>query len=346
MNTAFSKRVTHYSFLLSLLVVWIHSINTAGSEAELRLLAAQAPGNFLIQLQYFLSVQLAQIAVPGYFLLSGYLFYRTLSKFSAILKKWRSRIYSLLLPYGAWCVIWYLLYVLFFRVRFSLAGIVDAVEHYRYFAIFWFLYQLILLTVLAPVFYPLLKNRWIGAFTLLLSLAVLYLRIDFPYLNEDAVFYYLLGGFFARHLSAGFEGKTKGEDTAFRLLTGVVFVLFLCHPLRAIFRGAGLGILETVLLRSTGALLLYALLPIPFLPAEPFMKHTLFLYAVHYPVVRALSYSVRLLSPQMTGRGQFFLRLLLYLLLPAICVAAAHALSRILKRYTPQLYRILTGGRE
>lgn len=192
---AFYNKITWFSFAFSLLVVWIHSYN-----AEL-FLGKTAEMERIYQIEHWIGDGIGQIAVPGFFMISGYLFYRDFS-WEKLRGKWQRRIHSVLVPYIAWNFLYYLGYVIGSHlpwvsqvvgkgvIRLSLSASVDAIINYTYNYVFWYLYQLILLILLAPVLYPLLKRWWSrGMFLAVLwILAALDLRL--PQVNVDALIYY------------------------------------------------------------------------------------------------------------------------------------------------------------
>lgn len=163
----FRNKVTWFSFALSLLVIWVHSYN-----AEL-FLGYQAATGMVYVLEHRIGEWFGQIAVPGFFVISGYQFYRDFD-WGKLKGKWQRRVKSLLVPYIVWNFLYYLSYVTASRipavrdvvgkgvVEFSLASAVDAVIGHTYNNVFWYLYQLLWLVVLAPVLYPLLKRMWSG----------------------------------------------------------------------------------------------------------------------------------------------------------------------------------------
>ena len=214
----FTNKVYIYTFLMSILVVLVHSVNFASDNSTLLLMlqSSDLTGTDLggmtgipAHIENFFSNALGQAAVPGFFMMSGYLFYKTLKELRGIGGKWKSRFWSLLVPYGAWNIIYYIIYVLLGRARLSIEELNSAVTYYRYNPLFWYLYQLILLTVLAPVFYILLRKRITALASLLLYLFFLLRGWDLPLINEDAIIYYFAEGFLARFGSSSFE-KIKG----------------------------------------------------------------------------------------------------------------------------------------
>ena len=200
---------------MSLLVVLIHSVNLAIDNTTLSsmILTADHTGAALPgitgvagHIEHLLSNALGQMAVPGFFLISGYLFFRTLHGFRDIGRKWQERVWSLLVPYGAWNTLWYLAYVLSGRERFSLDALTLAAANYSCNPTFWYMYQLMLLTLLAPLFYLLLRNAFVMLLSLLLLAAAIGAGVPLPLVNADALIYYGVGALFVCHGRRLFEG--------------------------------------------------------------------------------------------------------------------------------------------
>ena len=101
----FRKKITWFTFAFSLFVVWVHSYN-----AELFLGRTEA-GVRVDRFEHFIGESVGQIAVPGFFMISAYLFYRNFG-WGSLKRKWVSRFHSILIPYLLWNTIYYLGYVI------------------------------------------------------------------------------------------------------------------------------------------------------------------------------------------------------------------------------------------
>ncbi len=360
----FSKQVTFYSFFLSVLVVLLHGVNLAADDNALAELVRLGEAGFPACFQNFFSNVLGQAAVPGFFLLSAYLFYRTLPSFSGIPEKWRRRFFSLLLPYCCWNLLYYLLYAAAGRAALDLPTFAAAVLQYRCNPVFWYLWQLILLTLLAPVIYLLTLRRRTGCVSLALVLLLIYRQIDLPFINEDALFYYLLGACWARHGKDIFEGILYTEDNVFGaesrvwpgkrlpLLYGLAFLAaaIFCARWRSwALMAAAVHplVLSTVLCRCFLAQLFwFALACLPLPQPRQWMTESFLLYALHYPVVRLQRHILSLLlTREPAAAHPEMLSLLFYVLAPILSVLLTHGLSVFLRRFLPRGYRILSGGR-
>lgn len=198
-----------YSLFLSVLVIFVHS-------THFPLTALQAVPNtgffstsFLIKIEYFFSEFLGQAAVPGFFFLSGFLFLKGLHSRNDWLRKEKSRVFSYLLPYLIWNTMMTLLYLSFGKAGWSLKTVAEGIFLYRFNPVFWYFYQLILLSFCFPfmaIFVLFIRKgearkahsekslRYLILLFPIFFLFLIYFRLDIPFLNEDAAFYYSLGG--------------------------------------------------------------------------------------------------------------------------------------------------------
>ena len=160
----FRDNVTWMSFLLTLLVIWTHALN-----AELFL--GEAGKNSAAGLtESLLGEHLAQIAVPGFFMMSAVLFFRNYRP-EDTLRKWERRFRSLVIPYFSWNLLYYLGYLIATRapvlreitgkeeVPVSLKELLEALLLYKYNHVFWFVFQLILLALLSPLVWYIVQRR-------------------------------------------------------------------------------------------------------------------------------------------------------------------------------------------
>lgn len=148
-------------------------------------------------------------AVPLFFFISGFLFYL---KEESLLIKWKKRINSLLIPYVLWCSFYFVF--LFVTQRFlglenyfsgdklKLVADFEIIDYLRMFwdirdggpilAPLWFLRNLILLCLLAPIF-RFFTHKLKAFFLLLLLINYLVLHWHFIVLSDSNMFFFGLG---------------------------------------------------------------------------------------------------------------------------------------------------------
>lgn len=347
----FRNKISWMMFLLSLSVIWVHSYNIV-------LFAGEGPYEGIWaaadRIETFVSVAVGQTAVPGFFLLSSYLFFRTYSP-AVLARKWKERAFSVLLPYFIWNSLYYMGYVTATRMPYirELVGktpvpldageYLNAILHYSYAPVFWYLYQLILLIILSPAIYILVKNRIAGLIWLAILLLAVHFRWDMQHPNTDALTYYSAGAWAAVHGKKAVEAawnRRRGISGALVFLLAAICFFFSRNP-------AG-DVLWTVLYRAAAPAALWLLLPENRLfQARPWMKMSLYLYAIHYVIVRFINKGGAAAVMRMTEQEDIrsLAALGIYFLLPAAVLLAAYASAKILGNFVPGLWRALSGGR-
>lgn len=390
----FFSALPTYTFLLSILVIFVHSTHFTPADLEAVPRTAFFSTSFLEKIEFLFSSFLGEAAVPGFFFLSGLLFFHKLYSSAVWFRKLRSRIFSYLLPYLLWNSGMTGLYLVFGRAPFRPESIFEGVFLYRYNPVFWYFYQLILLTYAFPfmALFVLLLQREKNARKPLLSLLyfffpclfllLVYFRIDIPFLNEDAGFYYTFGGavgvlLTSRSESWGAEcreeekgmrqgGKQETKRSDFgcsgkhlALLCGTLLLCTFSYGNTLAPHRIGVILLSTVLYRLGMALFLLTLTMLLWSLSGSRSQRkgssgmTFFLYASHYLFLRPWFFLqngiFRALKKDLSNQAGDPLvdggKLLFYLLSPLYCLFLAYLVSRALKRLSPKLWKALNGGR-
>ena len=392
----FFSALPTYTFLLSILVIFVHSTHFTPADLEAVPRTAFFSTSFLEKIEFLFSSFLGETAVPGFFFLSGLLFFHKLYSSAVWFRKLRSRLFSYLLPYLLWNSGMTGLYLAFGRAPFRPESILEGIFLYRYNPVFWYFYQLILLTYAFPfmALFVLFLQRKKNARKPLLSflfpcffLLLVYFRIDIPFLNEDAGFYYTFGGAVGVLLNCRSEGEKEerreeekreekgmrhggkqeakrsdfgcsGKRLAWLSATLLLFALFSYGNTLAPHR-IGVLLLSTVFYRLGMALFLLTFTMLLGSLRDSCVQRredsgmTFFLYASHYLFLRPWFFmqngifrAVEKGLPKQAGDpildGG---KLLFYLLSPLYCLFLAYFVSRVLKRLSPKLWKVLNGGR-
>ena len=348
-NKRFQNQISWLMFFFSILVIWVHSYNV-----ELFAGTSWGPAwDRAAVIETFWSIGVGQIAVPGFFLLSSYLFFRNfaLNKLTA---KWKSRFFSVVIPYTVWNLLYYLGYVIATRlpmvervvgkdpIPFTIEETLRAVLHYGYAPVFWYLYQLIILLVLAPAVYVFVKNKVVGACYLAALAAAIYLRMDTGHPNTDALFYFSFAAYAAVHMRSWLE--TKG--TSDRVMSGVavMIIAIFCYGTMKI---PGANVMWTIMYRLLMPVSLFLMTSSVEMPeTSPWMRQSLFLYAIHFIIVRFMNKGAALaldgvLSEEMMESAA----LGIYFLIPVVVVLVSYWMAKLLGHYMPLVWRVLSGGR-
>lgn len=361
----FRRRITWTTFLFSVLVVMIH-----GNNIDLFLRAGETGGlaTGVRQLEGLVSDALPTVAVPGFFMVSAYLFNRDLT-WERLPQKMLRRVKSVLAPYVVWNSLYYFamasaglipgLSVLSGKtgVTFSVAAWADAVLHFRYNPVLWYMQQLILLIALAPLIYGLMSRLWLGAAALLLLLLVVAKGGLIPVLNLDALLYYSTGAWLAIHGRRVVEqmkppsGAAAQKEPCSGAMAPAGFLRGLVKPAVTVLGAvlcAGLyigsrryySVLMTVLYGILSPMVVWIALPKQLPEPKGFMKYNFFLYAYHFLLVRGINKAGALLLPSGAGSA-----LAIYLALPVLAILINWLTVMLLKRYLPPVLSLLNGGR-
>ncbi len=215
-NVINKQKLASYNVFLAILVVLIHTDNTY---SFVSLSDKSFLSTFTVCLEWLVSKNIASFAVPSFFMISGILFYRdfTVKKYP---QKLKSRLFSLIIPFFVWNLLRFFLFyglgkigitqALFNapRVLFTKENFLEGLLFYKFNLGFWFMYQLILFTVLAPVIRIIVKNKWLGLIAILSLIGVysadifgnfLIVTMEKKFILLDCLIYYMAGAYIGTH---------------------------------------------------------------------------------------------------------------------------------------------------
>lgn len=206
-DSFFWKKKEFISFLLSILVFFIHSY-----------FAQEITDNSFIsvvnhKVSYFFSCSITRFAVPMFFMMSGITFFKDYNN-KKYLAKIKARLFTLVIPYLLWNTIW-MLWEIFtsysFIAKFSidstpypltLTSILKGIFFYGCNIPFWFVFDLIIFSFAAPLVFLIIKNKYIGVGSVIclsiVSLFGLHLPMDVFY-YPMAIVFYLIGAIIGYH---------------------------------------------------------------------------------------------------------------------------------------------------
>lgn len=349
MNTPsyFSKKITFLNVVMTFLIVLRHATPNLRFGLELD---GSTP------IIYGLNC-LTEAAVPLFFFISGLLFYYNCSK-DVIVSKIKRRFKSLVIPYLLWNTFFFVVYFVLSHWNFTASrmnmiaipcGLTDIVRGIldSRFTPLWFIKNLIIYTIFAPIIFYFISTKTRAMLTLLLTL-VITLLLDFSY---DSYFVWLpvylqgavLGRFFYRESSnQGVDAlsrcfRTRASYLVMLCLTGICFtglyILALWYPDSLLLYRCFTPILLWVITDFLVGQYINTSFKV-----KAWMGAMFFIYCTHYFVLNIIQ-KVAVLTFEPT---EMFMTLLM-IVTPAITIALLLLVASAISKF--KVYKILNGGR-
>ncbi len=365
-------------FPLAVLVVIDHACpwTVAIPEASFPLLSATG----LLNVFFILcSNVIGNLAVPCFFLISGFLFFRSMPGFD--FRAWRARmkrrILHRMVPYMLWNLLPFAFCLLYGVLGFLRSGLPDSIPEdlrhadlYRilwewgtwggsvhnifgipicnsgpYNAPLWFMRDLFVMMFLSPVIYLIVRYLRLWGLALIFLCMDLHLSPDVPGLSAYAAFYFGAGAWFAVHKQSILAYALRMRSVLYTaigpLLIGAVY--FNCETTPE-------GIWIYPLFQLAGVFILFIIAARAvrkgFRPVRTLVSASFFVYAFH--AVGLFPYrgsNLAIISRSLAGifgyspAGVFITYILSVILTVGICLG----LYALLRRYLPRTARILTG---
>lgn len=333
----FSNKLIYVNFALAVLIVITHTYCTDFGNVNAASWQNTA-ARFSLNL---FQGHICQVAVPCFFAISGFLFYRNFT-FGKLLTKWRSRIRSLVIPYLFWNTITYLFYVAISNwsltnrflqmepIRVTWSGLLNGVFLHSY-SVLWFVKVLIFFVALAPIFALLLKRKSVAVVA---ELGFIALSLFYPHKSTNSLLYtasfYFLGAY------AGTFAKEKVINLQSKK-TAVVSLVVLFGSLAITMLWENSYFFYFFKLIWAGTLWFAFDLCSDYTAPPIFCRMSFFIYCTHEFFIRAIEKVIWNLHPNgiliniaVTILGTVF----------GVCL-----LGYLLKRFVPRTWRFVNGGR-
>lgn len=343
----FSRKVIIVSFILSVFVMYIHAKNLAYYDF------GDAHGTLIYILNQIMSETFGRVAVPFFFLQSGYWMFRydIHNKKSDVLKrKLKKKVVSLGIPYLLWNIWGLLFFVIMTRipgmpfklyrdgqvVALTWNNIIKGIFFHEFYFPFWFMQELIVLTALSPVLVILLRKRYTAYVTVIILMIITMLDINTPLCQTSSVLLFILGGTLSVYHREYWE-KLNGNHFE----TAIYIVLFL---ICAVLKWLSIPFISTIYIIVSPILFWKScelLGQWKVFDHEPlwFCKQSFFIYSAHIFIVEGLSSIMSKVSSNMLWVS------FSYLVNPLIALAFLYMAARVLAQRFPKLYGLLCGNR-
>lgn len=353
-----SKTIMFLRFPLIVAVVFIHT-NLTDVMINGTLLVDE--GQFPVHdiLRHVITGELARIAVPLFFFISGFLFFYC-SEFSlaAYGMKLKKRVRTLLVPYLFWNIMVFLLFLLTQTFLSSMtSGRNKLISDYNWLDWlnlfwnyrdgmpicyqFWFIRDLIFVILCSPVVYYFIRYCKLFSLIALGGLWILGLWFKVPGISITAFFFFSFGAWFS------INKRNFAIDFKTMLLPATIFyIIFLITGALLWYNKAtdysfiyNIGIiigLVTVVGWTAFGIEKKKLGISAFLAGSAF-----FVYAYHgMPIALVVKYWVKMLQP-----ASEVTMVAGYILIPILIVCAGVSIYALMRRYFPFFTGLITGGR-
>lgn len=341
-----SNALTIAVFLNTILVMLRHSVNLHQYYKNGN--HWMAPIDFNTAFQTFIA-RFTNVAIPFFFLISGFLFFNNIEHVCDWLNKIKKRFYTLLIPYLVWNILLTVICLALFSIpalapqirltyglEYSLSWIIANLTYKPIIGQFWYIRTLFIYMFFTPLYLYIFKSRICSILIVLFSF-ILWQLPDTSLLSIEGACFFLLGGVLSYHGSLP-SPQPCNVWIWFFLLQIIILTTIIFSSMKYAFIQK---ICILIQIYTGWQICLFLASNIELCRFLVKMNHhSFFLYATHATILKALSlYSSRILPHfPYTSFGAYFLCFFLTLTLSL-------SISIFVQKTFPKIYLILTGGR-
>ena len=328
-----SAKITNLSFLLALGIVWQHSRLPLWP-------STMAYPQFMLILQF--TNKMMEVVVPCFFFISGYLFFRNYTP-ADFLKKLRTRLRSLLVPYLLWNTIfaaaWYVAIQFipdFVSDRFPYDSILDVIVGILscQYSVLWYVGVIFVYALFAPLLWLMVRRKKLFPVWLIVT-CVICLVFRHPFCSPVLWLpIYLAGAYAGVH----HKDFLFGEQPLFLTLPSLIIFPIAFYWDYLWHNNVSMNIVQWI--GPTLCIGLYDIVNrLHTIPSLSFFKYSFFLYAMHYMPLHIIE---RMCLMQWTHPYAPYVA---YFGAPLVVTVFVILMARLTDRHLHPLYSLLSGGR-
>jgi surface polysaccharide O-acyltransferase-like enzyme len=356
MEKYLSNKIRVISFLLMIGIVILHSFNLKTNFIDGSVDVMIGYNSFI---QNFFSKGVGTVAVPLFFMFSGFLFFKKIQtgKLREFIPKYKSRVKMLLMPYLVWSILGLLLIFSLQSISFSKSFFVnDLVRDYTVPEIldkiflnpvpyqFWFIRDLMLFMLLSPILYLLVKR--VGLLLLLVLLVLWAVGVDFCFCTNYALLFFVIGAY----LRVKKINISKVSNKNYMLVFVIVYLglitinTFLIHLSIENLLLARILLIGIVFSGIISVWIIYDKLYDHLGDwkywIKPFLPFSFFLFAAHEPLLLIIKKGVFFMGGQTE-----MMSLINYFVAPICTIVICVGVGMFMNKYVTKLYKVLSGNR-
>lgn len=347
MSKFLSNKLIIINFVLSTMIISYHAYNIPVYESSLK---GAFLGKIIIFLENYLSM-MERVAVPLFFVISGYLFFQNYNK-SMALKKIKSRIISLGIPYIIWNAISWSLYAVLTnivpfknivnmpKVKIEILTAMCEIFLGKYNAL-WFVRVLLFFIVVSPLIYFVIRKEKRG----ILFLIVIILIEGLCKGGEFSLLYCSLFYFFGAVVALNFKNLVLYRvKNIYSIISMIVFCL-LNFAIYSSFKDCPFIIRQIFLLIN--CILFWISFDLflqtkvsKFMEKQWWVGISFFIYCSHGFILECMEKIILLLL-----KNSLFGAIVDYVVAPTLTLFIIFIVAFSLQKYCFSLWNILVGGR-
>lgn len=345
----FWKKKEFISFILSVLVLFIHN----SSFAQYGNYSNGFVSVLNDRLSFFFEESITRFAVPMFFIFSGIAFFQGYEN-NKYFRKIKSRAFTLIIPYLLWNVIGMIFSIVcsytfvsqYFVGRqiftLTLTNVLKSIFFYGCNMPFWFVFNLIIFTLAAPIVHLIVRNKYIG-FASIITLTILAnFDIGIPksiFYSQTSIIYFLIGAIIGEHY---FDLASKKSTKTMRWFS--IIFLFVYIVLKNIFASQTYP-LENILRIIVFTLSAFSVwnitdIFIHKIKTKKLYSRSFAIYAMHVNIAAIITKLIFICLPK-----NGWLALPNFILTVVLTLISINLICYFLEKFTPKIYSILMGNR-